>query len=76
MTNATREKIYLEFGEMVEQRSMLDQDLVAEFQNPTDTSSYADREELLQRAEELVEKERNFLRKWNLQLDKRERLLR
>lgn len=56
-------------------RDDLDDVLIWECKMPTNTSVFKDRRMLLQRAQELVAEERNFLQKWTLELRNRERLL-
>jgi hypothetical protein len=75
MTQERLEEIGNEFREMEEERNDLDDDLIWECDKPTNMSAFEDREKLLKKAEELVEKERTFLRKWTLELKSREQLL-
>lgn len=76
MTQNTREKVRVEFEDLEMERDALDLSLLDECQRPAVMSRYTRREELLQRAAELAERERRFLSKWTLELEKRERLLR
>ncbi|OIW35551.1 hypothetical protein CONLIGDRAFT_710722, partial [Coniochaeta ligniaria NRRL 30616] len=57
MTYNAQERLLDEFEVMEDERDTVDKDLVNKFQTPADMSTYAAREQLLQKAEELVRKE-------------------
>lgn len=76
MTHMRERKILVEFEDMQHEREALSRDLVDEALAPLDMSRLAACEEILRRNEELAAKERDFLRKWCTELEKRERLLR
>lgn len=75
MTQERREDIYAEFQAMEDGRDQLDGSLILECGKPANMSNFEDRKQLLQSAQDLVERERSFLRKWTLELKNREQLL-
>jgi len=75
MTAEMHDKLPLEFYDMMDVRDQLDHALLDECAKPNAITSCKDRDGLVRRAETLVGEERSFLRKWSLELKKRERLL-
>jgi hypothetical protein len=77
MTGPWADEILEAFDEIMDSRNNLDRELlVAVAKLCSNENSSEHQEELLQEAERMVKKERDFLWYWTMELEERERMLR
>lgn len=75
MTVDLREYVGDLVSDLIRDRDVLDQELVAEAEKPATKKRYSARKKLLRRAEVMLERERTFLRRWDSELKRHEQLL-